>query len=380
MQLAAGHKGMLQVPFFQPDELLPGAEYALNLSFVLQADCAWAKSGHEVYWEQFGVPFSVPEKPVARRDEMGELAIVENNERLAVEGHDFLLLFSKAEGRIITYHAAGRDLLASGPLEQYYRAPTDHDLLMGNPPAISHQWRAAGIDRLQRTVLGFEWAQLAAQEVVVRIHSRIQAEGQPAGIDSQVIYAIFGDGQVLVDSQVVVPDGLPQIPRIGLELSLPAGFERLVWFGRGPHENYCDRKLGAALGVYTSSVDEQFTPYVFTSESGGKEDVRWLALLDEEGCGLQVIGSDRLHFDALHYSVQDLEQAGHPFELTRLAETILHLDGWHMGVGGDDGWMAPVHPEFMINPGRYQYAFRLKPVRAGDDLSASARTRLEGVL
>jgi beta-galactosidase len=73
-------------------------------------------------------------------------------------------------------------------------------------------------------------------------------------------------------------------------------------------------------------------------------------------------------------------QAGHPHELTRLAETILHLDGWCMGVGGDDGWLSPVHPEFLIQPGRYSFGFRLKPVAPGEDLAALGRTRIEGLI
>lgn len=380
MSVPAGEKGVLVVPFAQPESLLPGAEYFLNVRFVLAADALWADAGHEVYWEQFPMPFPVTVKPVIQRERMPELAISENDERLAVEGKNCLVLFDKAEGRLIAYHAAGRDLLVSGPVENYYRPPTDIDLLMGNPPANIHKWRAAGIDRLQRKVVGFVWAQLAAQEVVVRVTSRIAAEGQTDGIDSQVLYFIFGDGQVVVENKVVVGENLPYLPRIGVELVLPAGFERVVWYGRGPQENYCDRKLGAAVGIYESSIDEQFTPYVFTSESGGKEDARWVALLDEEACGLMAIGEDLLHFDALHYAIADLEQAGHPHELTRLPETILHLDSRHMGVGGDDGWWAPVHPEFLINPGRYQYTFRLRPVRAGEDLSAAARQKIEGVL
>jgi beta-galactosidase len=78
--------------------------------------------------------------------------------------------------------------------------------------------------------------------------------------------------------------------------------------------------------------------------------------------------------DALHYTIPDLEQAGHPYELTRLSETILHLDGWHMGVGGDDGWWAPVHAEFLVQPGRYHYTFRLLPLTPQDDPAALART------
>ncbi len=106
MTLAAGEKGVLNVPFACPDALVPGAEYFLTVRFLLQSDTAWAKAGHEVYWEQFRVPFPVKEKrsPI-RRDSLPELDVEEDNERLAVEGKDFLVLFDKAEGRIIAYHA-----------------------------------------------------------------------------------------------------------------------------------------------------------------------------------------------------------------------------------------------------------------------------------
>jgi beta-galactosidase len=326
-----------------------------------------------VYWEQFRVLFPLPEKLPDSPMKFPALGVEENEERLAVEGKDFLVLFSKSEGRILAYHANGRDLLHSGPVEQYYRAPTDIDLLMLRPAASIWKWRAAGIDRLERRVVGFEWGKLSPQEVIVRVHSRLQGANKTDGIDSLVTYRVISDGHVVVENEVVISDRLPFVPRVGLELVLPAGFERLVWYGRGPHENYCDRKLGAGVGMYSGTVDEQFTPYVYTSESGGKEDARWLALLDEEGCGLMAIGRNPLHFDALHYTVKDLEQAGHPYELTRLPETVLHLDGWHMGVGGDDGWDAPVHSEFRIPPGRYAFAFRLRPVKAGENLAELGR-------
>ena len=344
------------------------------MRFVLAKDTIWAKAGYEVYGEQFRVLFPVPAKLRSNLKGMSPLAVEENEERLAVEGKDFLVLFGKVEGSILAYHAAGRDLLHSGPVEQYYRAPTDIDLLMHRPSANIWKWRAAGIDRLERCVTGFEWGQVSPQEVIVRVRARLQAADKLDGIDSLVTYRVFADGQVLVEDEVVIDGRLPFVPRVGLEMTLPAGFERLVWYGRGPHENYCDRKLGAAVGMYESKVDEQFTPYVYTSESGGKEDVRWVALLDEEGCGLMAVGRAPLHFDALHYTVKDLEQAGHPYELTRLAETVLHLDGWHMGVGGDDGWDAQVHPEFRIPPGRYNFAFRLRPVKAGEDLAELGRS------
>jgi beta-galactosidase len=91
-----------------------------------------------------------------------------------------------------------------------------------------------------------------------------------------------------------------------------------------------------------------------------------------------VIGLDKIHTDALHYSIQDLAAARHPYELTRLDEVILHLDGWHMGVGGDDGWHSQVHPEFLIQPGKYHFSLCLKPVTGGDNLSSLGRSGIEG--
>jgi beta-galactosidase len=93
-----------------------------------------------------------------------------------------------------------------------------------------------------------------------------------------------------------------------------------------------------------------------------------------------VIGLDKLHIDALRYTVEDLAQAGHPYELTALDEVILHLDGRHMGVGGDNGWWSQVHEEFLILPGKYHYGLRLRPIFQGDDPAALGRTAIEGVL
>jgi beta-galactosidase len=244
---------------------------------------------------------------------------------------------------------------------------------MGNPPANARKWRAAGIDRLVRTVEQLSVTQPALGLVEVSVRARLCAPEREDGIESELVYRVYGDGQIGVENRVTVSEKLPFVPRIGVELVLPPGIEQVVWFGRGPHENYVDRKCGAAVGLYQSTVDEQFTPYVYTSESGGREDVRWIALTDTGGIGLMAVADGLLHVDALHYTVADLAQAGHPHELTRLDQVILHLDGWHMGVGGDDGWWSKVHPEFLIQPGSYRYAFRLRPVAGGDDLAALGR-------
>ncbi len=387
LDIAAGERGQLLVPFRTPETILPGAEYYLQVQFVLAADTPWAARGHQVAWEQFRLPLSTPVEPqnfaspASNAPAPAPVTVEEDAQQMTVSGSGFQVIFDKGTGLIASYIANGKKLLVAGPRENYYRAPTDIDLLMGNQPAPIHLWRAAGLDRLERTLQQWcvlpQWvvpqapscpADQAAGALQITTISRLCAAQlysteAPYGITSQVIYRVYGSGEIAVDNQVAVDENMPFLPRIGMELIVPAGFENLSWYGRGPHENYVDRKHGAAVGLYHSTVAEQFTPYVYPSECGGKEDVRWLSLTDASGAGLMVVGLDTLHFDALHYSIHDLADARHLNKLHPRPETILHLDARHMGVGGDDGWMAQVHKEFLIFPGIYRYGFTLKPAQ-----------------
>jgi beta-galactosidase len=380
VRLGPGEKGTLHVPFERPETLVPGAEYHLKISFALAEDTPWAPQGHEVAWDQFRVPFPVPPKNVLRLTEMPKLTMTEDDEQVKIQGEDFLISFDKAAGSLAQFVVRGTALIKTGPRENYYRAPTDIDLLMGNPPANVHKWRAAGLDRLERKLVCFENIQINPHVVQVRVVARLRAEGKAEGIDSEIVYRVFGNGEIALENSVSIAERLPFVPRVGLELVLPGELEHLTWYGRGPHENYVDRKKGAAVGRHQSTVTDQFTAYVYPSECGGKEDVRWLTLTNQSGTGLLVIGLDKLHIDALRYTVEDLAQAGHPYELTALDEVILHLDGRHMGVGGDNGWWSQVHEEFLILPGKYHYGLRLRPIFQGDDPAALGRTAIEGVL
>ncbi len=400
LKIAAGTRTELAIPFKQPDVLLPGAEYHLKISFILAADSSWAARGHEVAWEQFPVLFQVPAKPTVPLSDMPDVTITVDNDHLQVKGADFEAVFSQLEGRLMAFRARGRELLKSGPLENYFRAPTDIDLLCQNPPASIHKWRDAGLDRLERTVTSFDAVQANSKTVEVRVHSRVCAAEQVQGFSSEIIYRVFGNGEIAITNTVIIderplfvpPEGRDlfnsgwlgndmwkfYVPRVGVELTLPRALDTLTWFGRGPQENYVDRKLGAAVGHYQSTVTEQFVPYVYPGECGGKEDARWIALTDPSGNGLMVIGFDKLHFDALHYAIHDLMDAKHIVALQPRDEVILHLDGRHMGVGGDDGWLSQVHPEFLIYPGTYRFAFRLRPLTADDDPRDVARIKIEG--
>jgi beta-galactosidase len=307
-----------------------------------------------------------------------DLAISDDEQRVTITGPEFEAAFNKADGMLAAYRSRGRDLILAGPRENYFRAPTDIDLLCGNPPASIHKWRAAGLNRLERRLVSFEVIPHTAKRITIHVRSRVSAPDVADGIDSEVTYHVYGNGEIAIRNTVSIDERLPYVPRVGVEMLLPAGMETLTWYGRGPHENYADRKLGAAVGRYQSTVTEQFTPYVYPGECGGKEDARWLALTDSTGNGLLVVAFDKLHFDVLHHSIRDLAEAKHIVALPCREEAILHLDARHMGVGGDDGWMAPVHPEFLVFPGIYRFAYRLQPLTAGEDPAGTARVKIEG--
>ena len=304
------------VPYQDPETFLPGAEYHLNIRFLLAEEASWAAKGHEVAWEQFPVRFPAVSRPEIRFEKdryskLPDLSLRNEGQQAILQGADFQVVFDRAAGVITSYRHRDQELLKAGPLENYYRAPTDFDLLMGNPPASIHKWRSAGLDRLERTVIAFDLLQPEPKQIQVHVRVRLCAAGHEAGIHSAMVYHVYANGAITVENHVSIDERLPYLPRVGVSLTLPRAMHLLTWFGRGPHENYVDRKAGAAVGQYISTVAEQFTPYVYPGECGGKEDARWLALTDQSGAGLLFVGQDQLHFDALHYTIQDLEGAHH---------------------------------------------------------------------
>jgi len=199
----------------------------------------------------------------------------------------------------------------------------------------------------------------------------LKATSGPTGsarFDTEYLYTVHASGDVTVDVHVLPGgDQPPFLPRVGLTLQLPAGYETLEWFGRGPHENYADRKASAPVGRYRQSVDEQIYPYVKPQESGNHTDVRWAALTDAAGNGLRITGDDLLQISAAHYSAADLTAAEHIHELHRLRrdEIILNVDHRQGGLG--NGSCGPgVLPQYQITPEEFRFQVQFALV-TGDD-------------
>ena len=179
----------------------------------------------------------------------------------------------------------------------------------------------------------------------------------------QTTYTVKGDGEIIVAAEFKpASSGLPKLPRLGMQMILPAGFDRITWFGPGPQETYCDRK-DAKVGRYSGTVGQQLYPhYTEPGETGNKVDVRWVALTNQKGVGLMVTGAPLLSVNALPYTTADLQSAKHPYQLAARDFTVLNLDWKQQGVGGDDSWGAWPHEPYLIPYAAQAYTFHLRPI------------------
>jgi beta-galactosidase len=177
------------------------------------------------------------------------------------------------------------------------------------------------------------------------------------------VYRLAEPGVVAVENRFQIPRELPDLPRLGVCLRVSAAFDRLTWLGRGPHESYWDRKAGAALGRFESTVAEEYVPYIVPQEHGNHTDVRWLSLCDDAGRGLCVEAvpegrGEWLEFSASHFTAADLTAAAHTNELEPRDEVVLNLDRFQRGLGtaacGPD-----TLPRYQTRPGTHRLRFRL---------------------
>jgi len=151
-------------------------------------------------------------------------------------------------------------------------------------------------------------------------------------------------------------------------MTLPVEFENIIWYGRGPHENYWDRKTGSPVGVYSGKVMDLFHPYIRPQENGNRTDVRWVALVNDKGIGLLAVGRPLLSISAHHFIDEDFDPGlekwqRHTYHLKKRDLVTLKLDYKQMGVGGDTSWgdRARPHPEYRLPVKEYSYSFRLRP-------------------
>ena len=156
------------------------------------------------------------------------------------------------------------------------------------------------------------------------------------------------------------------LKRFGMLFKMPKSFDQIEWYGRGPHETYWDRKLGAKVGLYQGKISDQLHPYVRPQETGNKTDVRWARIMDGK-IGIEISGPALLNITALHFENDDLDcgdkkKQRHAGELNEKNFTCVHVDLKQMGVGGNDSWGAKPLKKYQLPYKAYEYEFKISPI------------------
>lgn len=311
------------------------SDLRLTISFILKRDALWAKAGHEVAWEQFCIQEGALLS--SKLENRGRLKVRADEEHLSISWSGFSIQWEKnATGSLtsLTYH--GKEMLAHPadfplqPVTQAFRAPTDNDKSFGN--WLAKDWSLHQMDNPRISLDSFKHEVREDGAVIVRVQTRNRyKEGM---IVTKFLYTILSDGTIDLKTTFQPQGILPELPRLGIAFCLSSDYNTFIWQGRGPQDNYPDRKTSAAVGLWKGSVADQYVHYPRPQDSGNKEEVCRLMLTDRHGKGIRVDAvEDVFSASALHYTAQDLYKETHDCNLKPRPEVILSLDAAVLGLG-----------------------------------------------
>jgi beta-galactosidase len=334
-------------------------EYHIRIQFYTLNDSQWVTSEFLLAWDQFEIPLEQKEKEETDAA-YPQLIVEESDGVVKVHNETFTILIGCESGCIENYNYEGIELISSALIPNLWRAPTDNEKgALAYVPALSKvikdPWKEAV---RKRKVSRFEIH--SQREGVVVIQTSHNLPNGKTPYDTEL--KIFGNGEITVENSFVPKKDLT---RFGMQTTIPSDFERITWFGRGPHETMLDRKNGAWVGLHTCYVEEFIHDYVFPQENGNRTDVRSIALHDKNGEGLLITdeGGTLLSFSVWPYTQDDLAKAKHIHELPRREHLTLNIDYRQKGVGGDIPAIARLHEEFKLKKNqRYWYKFKISPV------------------
>ncbi|WP_114196315.1 beta-galactosidase [Edaphovirga cremea] len=330
-------------------------ELWLNVEIVQPNATDWSQPDHRTAWDQWPLPQDLAIAPTDALS--GELPqLIENEQGYEITHGQQRWQFNRASG-LLEQWRFGEDAGLLTPLrDQFVRAPLDNDIGVSevtriDPNAWVERWKQAGMYDLAAQSLRLTADSTQDGVRIVTEHSF--SAGSRTLLTSRKNWLIDRQGQLTVSVDVNVATSLPAPARIGLSVQLATRAEDVSWLGLGPHENYPDRQLSAQHGLWTLPLEEMHTPYIFPTENGLRCNTRRLNYGDWHVGG-------QFHFGMGCYSLQQLMDTSHRHLLQEEPGVWLNLDGFHMGVGGDDSWSPSVNADYLLDAGHYHYQLTLK--------------------
>ena len=333
----------------------------------------WAEAGFEVATEEFRIRQATGRKPYAPAANKTSLQVTKNSTTTTVAGADFSVTFTK--GQLATYTLKGQKIITSPLTLQAFRLPTDNE-----------RGRTGTYDQMGVRTLKLAAGQLQVEEakdgqsVRVSVTNTYTSSGDYR-FTLQQDFRIMADGAIDFSASIDPSPKGAELPRLGMRTELVKGMEQMRWLGRGPQDSYRDRKEAALVGLHHSRVSDEWTNYVLPQEQGNKEDVRWMAITNDAGVGLQIVAPSTIAASAAHWRPEDNYNNGgdrkkHPYEVSFCEPTILNLDAYNRALG-NASCGPDVIDKYRIRAQKTHLSFLILPVaEAMTDQQLAERARI----
>ena len=344
------------------------SEWLLNVRYVQKQREGLIPAGHIVAKDQLVLnAYKAPAMTLQNVTDMNiQTALPRiddaNSQCVMIEGENFNIQFAKADGFMDKYMVDGLDMIKKGAklTPNFWRAPTDNDFGAG----LQQKYAVWKNPEFKLTSLKSEM-----KDGLAVVSAEYEMPSVSAGTKLQLTYEINNRGAVKVNQKLVAEKGakVSNIFRFGMQMVMPKSFENISYYGRGPVENYIDRKWATELGVYNQTVTDQFYAYIRPQENGNKTDIRWWKQFNEAGRGLQFVAEAPFSASALHYTIESLDSGWekkqeHSNEVEPADLTNFLIDKVQMGLGCVDSWGAIPREEYMLPYGDYEFTFIMQPI------------------
>ncbi|WP_271766574.1 glycoside hydrolase family 2 TIM barrel-domain containing protein [Aquimarina algiphila] len=319
-------------------------EYSIRINAVLKDRTMFADAGYEIAWEDFVLSKLTSEI----KETPSNVTFVENEEYIVATTAKYEIKVDKKTGFITSYESNKKSMILSPLQPNLVRASTDNDRARGNKIVKdAQQWKSFSEDLSIKKIS----TQKSQKSIIVEGTSTFDSK-------FEFTYRFLENG-VKVSFKINKPDTAPLFIRLGMQTTIPKQFKNTSYYGKGPYENYWDRKESGKLELHTCETDKLAFDYIYPQENGNRSDVRYVDFISEQQQVLRIKGFPTIDFSIWPYSQQNLEEATHTYDLKIEDFFTLNIDYRQLGVGGDDSWSqkAIAQPEYRLNKNEYDYSF-----------------------
>lgn len=383
--IEARQRVVLTLPF-DVSALAAQSEYFVKIAFLQKEDMPWAPQGTVQMQEQLLVKQASARPSIATVAQGSALKTRVEGAQMVVQGDDFIAKFDSNTGTLYQLSYAGEEVIRAGegPRLDALRAPLDNDNW------AYQQWFERGLHNLQHKsqsatvftradgalVLAYQVSSQAPNGATIRggssgtytleEHLKRPFTAQDFKFTSNYIWTVYKDGSIELASSITSNNASLVLPHIGFAMQLPSKYSNYNYYGRGPVNNYADRKTAQNIELYKSTVQDQFVPWPKPQSTGNREEVRWASLTDKNGNGLVFVAQENFAASALPWSEMEMTFAPHKHQLPKSTGTHLYLLAGVTGLGGNSCGQGPPLEQDRVKAGAHNFGFIIRPVHTNN--------------